>query len=70
MTKFCQKVYEESDHFKTPDSIEICRNDLGYEVVKSFWEWSCQKLKFKKALSLFTYAKAWRIAVANTHAPR
>ena len=63
MTRFCQKVYEESDHFTTPDPAEVSRNDLGYEVVDFFLEWSCQKSKFKKASSLFTYAKAWRMAV-------
>jgi hypothetical protein len=33
-------------------------------------EWSCQTSKFKKASSLFTHAKAWRMAIIQyTRAP-
>jgi hypothetical protein len=65
VTRFCQKVHDESNHFTNPDPIEVCRKNLDYDVVESFLEWSCQQSKFKKASSLFTYAKAWRMAVVE-----
>jgi hypothetical protein len=37
-TRFCQKVYDETDYFGTPDPVEICKNHLHYEVVRSFLE--------------------------------
>lgn len=63
MTRFCQKVYDESDHFKSPDPIEVCTNYLYFEVVRAFLEWICQESKLTTASSLFTYAKAWRMGV-------
>jgi hypothetical protein len=70
VTRFCQKVYEKSSHFVSPDPIDVCRNKLHYEVVRSFLEWSCQNSKFKKASSLFTYGKTWRMAMVEpTRAP-
>jgi hypothetical protein len=69
-TRFCQKVYDETNHFTTPDPIEVCRKHVDYQVVRSFLEWSCQTSKFKKASSLFTHAKAWRMGVIQyTRAP-
>src|ERR1700728_3005248 len=61
--RFCQKVYDESDYFTSPDPIDVCKNHLYYEVVRSFLEWSCQISRLKSSASLFTYAKAWRMAV-------
>lgn len=63
MTRFCQKVYDESDHFTTPTPVKVCKNHLHYEVVRSFLEWSCQKSNFTKSSSLFTYAEGWRMGV-------
>src|SRR4051812_6198947 len=40
--RFCQKVYGESDYFTTSDPVDVCKNHLRYEVVRSFLEWSCQ----------------------------
>jgi hypothetical protein len=37
MTRFCQKVYDESDHFTTPDPVEVCKSHIYYEVVRSFF---------------------------------
>ncbi len=61
--RFCQKVYEESNHFNTSDLVNVCGNHLHYEVVRSFLEWSCQISGFTTSASLFTYAKNWRVAV-------
>jgi hypothetical protein len=61
--RFCQKVYDESSYFTSPDPIDVCKNHLHYEVVRSFLEWSCQISKFTSSASLFTYAKAWRMGV-------
>lgn len=70
LTRFCQNVYDETHHFTIPDPIEICRKHVDYQVVRSFLEWSCQTSKFKKASSLFTHAKAWRMGVIQyTRAP-
>jgi hypothetical protein len=41
VTSFCQKAYEESRTFITPDPKDICKYHLHYEVVRSFPEWSC-----------------------------
>jgi hypothetical protein len=61
--RFCQKVYEESNHFRTSDPVDVCKNHLHYEVVRSFLEWSCEISGFTASVSLFTYARAWRMAV-------
>jgi hypothetical protein len=29
-------VYEESNYFTTPDPVDVCKNHLHYEVVRSF----------------------------------
>ena len=29
-TRFCQKVYDETNHFTTPDPIEVCRKHVDY----------------------------------------
>jgi hypothetical protein len=34
--RFCQRVYEESSYFTTCDPIDVCKNHLHYEVVRSF----------------------------------
>src|SRR5436305_11528590 len=60
---FCQKVYDESGHFQSPDPIAVCTNHLYFEVTRAFLEWICQELKLTTAASLFTYAKAWRMGV-------
>ena len=38
--RFYQKVYEESSHFISSDSVNVCKNYLNYETVRSFLEWS------------------------------
>ena len=39
--RFCQKVYDESSYFTSPDPIDVCKNYLYYEFVRSFLERSC-----------------------------
>ena len=29
MTRFCQKVYDESDHFTTPNPVEVRKNHMS-----------------------------------------
>ena len=60
---FCQKVYKESNYFKTSDPVDVCKNHLPHEVVRSFLEWSCQIRRFITSKSLFAYAKDWKVAV-------
>jgi hypothetical protein len=64
-SRFCQKVYDESNYFTSPDPVDVYRNHLHYEVVRSFLEWSCQISGFTTSISLFTYAKAWRMGVEH-----
>ena len=61
--RFCQKVYDDSNYFTSPDPIHVCKNHLHYEVVRSFLEWLCQTSRLTSSASLFTYAKAWRMGV-------
>jgi hypothetical protein len=61
--RFCQKVYDESNHFTSADPVDIYKNHLHYEVVRLFLEWSCQISRFTTSASLFTYAKASRMGV-------
>ena len=61
--RFCQKVFEESRHFTTPDPVAVCKDHLDYQVVRSFLEWSCQNSRMGSASSLFIYARTWRMAV-------
>jgi hypothetical protein len=34
-------IYEESNYFTTSNLVDVCKNYLHYEVVRSFLEWSC-----------------------------
>jgi hypothetical protein len=43
----------------------VCKNNLQYEVVRSFLEWSCQISRIATASSLFIYARTWRMAVVE-----
>jgi hypothetical protein len=61
--RFCQKVYDKSSYFTTPDPIHVYKNHLHHEVVRSFLEWSCQISRMASSASLFTYAKVWRMDV-------
>lgn len=61
--RFCQKVYDKSSYFTTPDPIDVNKNHLHHEVVRSFLEWSCQISRMASSASLFTYAKVWRMGV-------
>jgi hypothetical protein len=67
--RFCQKVYEESNHFKSSDPVDVCKNHLHYEVVRSFLEWSCEISGFTTAALLFTYAKDWKMAILEYTRP-
>ena len=70
LTRFCQRVYNETHHFTSPDPLKVCRNHVDYQVMRAFLEWSYQTLNFKKASSFFTHAKAWRMGVVwYTRAP-
>jgi len=55
--RFCQKIYEESNYFTSPDPVDVCKNHLHYEVIRLFLEWSYQISRFTISTSLFTYAK-------------
>src|SRR3954469_23116848 len=50
LTRFCQKVYDETNHFTSPDPIEVCRKHVDYEIVRSFLEWSCSDLEIQKGV--------------------
>jgi hypothetical protein len=63
LPRFCQKVFEETDHFATADPVEACKSHMHYEVARSFLEFSCEEGKFGSASSLFTFAKTWRMGV-------
>jgi hypothetical protein len=36
--RFCQKVYDESNYFTSPDPIDVYKKHLHYEVMRSFLE--------------------------------
>jgi hypothetical protein len=58
-----RKAYGESDYFSTPDPVKVYKNHLNCEVVRTFSEWSGDTSRRTKALSLFTYTKAWRMSI-------
>jgi hypothetical protein len=56
-------VFKEIDHFIIANPIKVYKTHMNYEVVRSFLDFSYEESNFSSAMSLFTYAKAWRIGV-------